>query len=416
MKIENLTFEQVQNHFARTPCVIIPLGGTEPFGAVGVLGTECAAVDRVAERLSNMTNMLIAPTVNFACSAPFVSFDGAAGVKPRTFVNMLCEIIGVYVFQGVCKIVLINAAPFNVEPVAEVIARLKKKFSHVEIILLDINSFENVGREKFGFDRNDAVLLSLAGKSFCGDDESICDNKSLEKLSIKQTDEGLKDTKEISTQYKTWRKRGRDPQKLKKLFPNALFTVKTSLANINGDIFEGITQKFYEMMTTKVALSIGSNLGDCEKNIDVMTDELSEILSNVKTSPTMETAPVGVSDEQPNYMNKIIVGHYAGTLASLFAACMNIEQKLGRVRDADKPKTARTADVDILLYGNFAGDYIVDETNTLTIPHRELLNRRFCVEGLRECDSKIVIPKIGAIEKVDTSKLVDQKIKILQGL
>jgi 2-amino-4-hydroxy-6-hydroxymethyldihydropteridine diphosphokinase len=141
------------------------------------------------------------------------------------------------------------------------------------------------------------------------------------------------------------------------------------------------------------ALSLGSNLGNREANIASMERELRLILSVARSSPLMETEPVGVGGPQPLYLNKIIAGYYGGTPGALLVACQTIELRLGRTRKS--PKAPRTADIDILLLG----DLVMDD-GALAIPHPQILNRRFCLEGLMEIDPNIVIPGMGAVRKL----------------
>jgi len=143
---------------------------------------------------------------------------------------------------------------------------------------------------------------------------------------------------------------------------------------------------------TRVVLSIGSNLGDRESHIEAMERGLRLILVDARVSELMETEPVGVDGPQPVYLNRIVVGYYSGGARQLLEACHTIEARLGRTRG--KPKEARTADVDILLFGDceFCEDTPPD---TLVIPHPQILNRRFCLEGLARIDPRIVVPGLG---------------------
>ncbi|MCL2689527.1 MAG: 2-amino-4-hydroxy-6-hydroxymethyldihydropteridine diphosphokinase [Chitinispirillia bacterium] len=142
------------------------------------------------------------------------------------------------------------------------------------------------------------------------------------------------------------------------------------------------------------ALSIGSNLGDRERYIKAMERELKLILSDVRMSRLMETEPVGVYYDQPNYLNRIIAGYYSASPQELLSSCLEIEKGLGRRRD--KVKDNRTADVDILLFGDL-------EINTpeLTIPHPQIINRRFCLEGLSQIDKGWIVQGVSkSIEKL----------------
>lgn len=117
-----------------------------------------------------------------------------------------------------------------------------------------------------------------------------------------------------------------------------------------------------------------------------MQRSVSSFLSQpVRMSDVMETEPVGVNEPQPWYLNRIISGFFSGTAAQLLQKCFEIESDLGRTRLT--VKASRTADVDILLFGN-----LVIRSNSLTIPHPEIVNRRFCLEGLKQIEADWVIP------------------------
>jgi 2-amino-4-hydroxy-6-hydroxymethyldihydropteridine diphosphokinase len=143
---------------------------------------------------------------------------------------------------------------------------------------------------------------------------------------------------------------------------------------------------------TRVVLSIGGNLGDREAHIEAMERGLRLILADARVSELMETEPVGVDGPQPPYLNRIVAGYYSGGARQLLEACHAIEARLGRTRE--KPRGARTADVDILLFG---GLEICEGTppKTLVIPHPQILNRRFCLEGLARIDPNVVVPGLG---------------------
>ncbi|MDR0305464.1 MAG: 2-amino-4-hydroxy-6-hydroxymethyldihydropteridine diphosphokinase [Chitinispirillales bacterium] len=142
-----------------------------------------------------------------------------------------------------------------------------------------------------------------------------------------------------------------------------------------------------------VVLSIGSNLGEREKFISAMELELSSLLIEVKKSSLMETEPVGMSGSQLAFLNRLIAGYYNGNPHQLLESCLAIESRLGRKRlvsGSGKTKNSRTADVDILIFGNL-------EINCadITVPHPQIVNRRFCLEGLCQIDSGLVVSGTG---------------------
>lgn len=136
----------------------------------------------------------------------------------------------------------------------------------------------------------------------------------------------------------------------------------------------------------QVVLSLGTNLGDRRKNIEDMVTALKETLQPpVKMSPLMETEPVDVPDEQEWYYNLIVSGAFDGTARSLLEECREIEKRLGR--DNKNTLQARSADIDILL----VNDRIIEEGD-FTVPHPQILRRRFCIEGIQSIEPGRVHP------------------------
>jgi creatinine amidohydrolase/Fe(II)-dependent formamide hydrolase-like protein len=221
-EIERLTHEQVRVYIEERPAVVVPLGGCEPLGAIGMMGAESVCVSEIAKEVSRRCRILTAPLVPFGCSTPFMSFPGASGVKPRTFINMLCDILHAYVFQGVGRIIIISAAPFNREPAEEVLKRIVSRYPKVRIVFFDINSM--LGGQNNGIDRNDALLLSLF--MYLRPDVSIHQNWTGRQNWIDQ--------------YRVWKKRGRDPEKLKKLCQDGLLMME------DGEISQELGRDYFE--------------------------------------------------------------------------------------------------------------------------------------------------------------------------
>ncbi len=126
-----------------------------------------------------------------------------------------------------------------------------------------------------------------------------------------------------------------------------------------------------------VYLSLGSNLGDRERNLREAIRMLGEAgVRALRVSSLYETEPVDVRD-QPWFLNLVVEAETELFPKQLLARIRKIEFELGRKRV--RPKGPRTADIDILLYGDS-----VIETGELTVPHPRLAERRFVLEPLAE--------------------------------
>ena len=129
-------------------------------------------------------------------------------------------------------------------------------------------------------------------------------------------------------------------------------------------------------MTNSVYLSLGSNLGDREANLQRAVEALQEELTVSALSSLYETEPVGVL-QQPSFLNLALAATTDLPPLDLLALVKRVEREVGR-----RPTFRwgpRVVDVDIILFG----DHIV-HTPELIIPHREMANRAFVLVPLAE--------------------------------
>lgn len=129
-------------------------------------------------------------------------------------------------------------------------------------------------------------------------------------------------------------------------------------------------------MSTLAYLSLGSNLGDRERQLRDAIQRLQSIGKVRSVSSLYETAPVEFT-EQPEFINCAVAFETDGDPNDLIRQLLVIEQSMGRERI--QRKGPRTIDIDILLFGNS----IVDAKG-LTIPHPAMHERRFVLEPLAE--------------------------------
>ncbi|MCD8039945.1 MAG: 2-amino-4-hydroxy-6-hydroxymethyldihydropteridine diphosphokinase [Clostridia bacterium] len=133
-------------------------------------------------------------------------------------------------------------------------------------------------------------------------------------------------------------------------------------------------------------LSIGSNLGNRKGYLDYAVKELSLTRGiQVKAvSSYLENAPYGTA-AKGNFLNACVkIETYLEPLA-LLAEINRIENDGGRVRGVKWGD--RTLDIDIIFYGRE-----VINSDALTIPHPDYINRDFVLEPLKEIAPDFVCP------------------------
>jgi 2-amino-4-hydroxy-6-hydroxymethyldihydropteridine diphosphokinase len=128
---------------------------------------------------------------------------------------------------------------------------------------------------------------------------------------------------------------------------------------------------------TRVAIALGSNLGDREAYLRSAIVALKPSIKNLRVSTFHDTAPVGVG-AQPLFLNATAVGETSLSARTLLDTLLIVERELGRERPF--PGAPRTLDLDLILYD----DAIIDEAPSLIVPHPRFRERRFVLEPLAE--------------------------------
>lgn len=128
---------------------------------------------------------------------------------------------------------------------------------------------------------------------------------------------------------------------------------------------------------TRVAIALGSNLGDRRGHLRWAVRRLHTLLDDLAVSPFDDTAPVEVDEPQPRYLNAVAVGWTTLLPEELLRRLFALERQRGRVRRADRPKAPRPLDLDLILYGSR-----VVETATLHVPHPRFRHRAFVLGPL----------------------------------
>jgi 2-amino-4-hydroxy-6-hydroxymethyldihydropteridine diphosphokinase len=135
----------------------------------------------------------------------------------------------------------------------------------------------------------------------------------------------------------------------------------------------------------RVAIALGSNLGDRDASLRWAANALAAFVDQLTLSSFIETAPVGVDDPQPSYLNAAAAGFTTLGPRPLLGELQSLERARGRIRTTRN--AARTLDLDLILYG----DVTLDEPG-LVVPHPRFRDRAFVLAPLSEVAGDMVDP------------------------
>lgn len=134
----------------------------------------------------------------------------------------------------------------------------------------------------------------------------------------------------------------------------------------------------------RIAIGLGSNLGDRRGHLDAGLGALSATWRPVARSSIYESAPVGPI-EQDRFLNAVAVFESDAEPTIVLSRLLAVEESRGRVRDVRWGP--RTLDLDLLLYESRRVDL-----PGLTVPHPGLTERRFVLEPLLEAWPESSLP------------------------
>ncbi len=141
-------------------------------------------------------------------------------------------------------------------------------------------------------------------------------------------------------------------------------------------------------MTARIGLlGLGSNVGDRRAQLQRAVDALpSAGVRVLECSSVYDTDPVGDVPDQASFFNACVRVKTSLEPLALLDAVKDLERTLGRDTEGIR-HGPRAIDIDILLLGD-----LVLEHPRMTLPHEQLLVRRFVLVPALELDFELTAP------------------------
>jgi 2-amino-4-hydroxy-6-hydroxymethyldihydropteridine diphosphokinase len=146
--------------------------------------------------------------------------------------------------------------------------------------------------------------------------------------------------------------------------------------------------------SVRAFVGLGANLGEVEETLAeaVMAIDSLPQTSVRQQSPWYRSPPWGRAD-QPDFTNGVIELQTRLVANELIERLLAIEQRFGRVRNADDRWGPRTLDLDLLVYGESSID-----VPGLKVPHPALHERAFVLLPLSKIAPTLEIPGRGRVD------------------
>lgn len=108
MYLGKMTTTQAKEAFKNDPVIVIPVGSTEQHGTQGALGTDYMVPSYLAERIGDVENVIVAPTVPYGVCPYHLSFEGSINIGYEGLYLVLHGIMDSLMQQGARRFVVLN--------------------------------------------------------------------------------------------------------------------------------------------------------------------------------------------------------------------------------------------------------------------------------------------------------------------
>lgn len=125
------TWTEVETYLTRSPGIILPIGSTEQHGPTGLIGTDAICAEAIARGVGEVTQAIVAPTINVGMALHHTAFPGSISLRPSTLILVIQDTIRCLAQAGFTKFFFINGHGGNV-------ATLKAAFAETYALLADL--------------------------------------------------------------------------------------------------------------------------------------------------------------------------------------------------------------------------------------------------------------------------------------
>lgn len=140
-------------------------------------------------------------------------------------------------------------------------------------------------------------------------------------------------------------------------------------------------------------VGLGGNVGDVASTLAEAIWAMDSLpQTSVRSQSGMYRSPPWGRTDQPHFVNAVVELQTRLAAIALLDSLVEIEEKLGRVRNPDDRWGPRTIDLDLLVFGDQSL-----RVPGLQVPHPRLHERGFVLVPLAEIAPSLEIPGLGRV-------------------
>lgn len=108
MRLELMSWPEVETYLEGSNGIIVPVGATEQHGPTGVIGTDAICAETLAWKVGELADAIVGPTLSVGMSEHHMHFPGSITLRPSTLMTVIRDVILSLARHGFRRIFIIN--------------------------------------------------------------------------------------------------------------------------------------------------------------------------------------------------------------------------------------------------------------------------------------------------------------------
>ena len=108
MRLQLMTWPEVEDYVKRNQGVIIPIGATEQHGPTGLIGTDAICAETLAWRAGELADAVVGPTLTVGMSEHHMHFPGSVTLRPTTLITVVRDVVLSLIRHGFRRFFFVN--------------------------------------------------------------------------------------------------------------------------------------------------------------------------------------------------------------------------------------------------------------------------------------------------------------------
>ena len=115
MRLQLMTWPEIEGYLKRSAGIILPIGATEQHGPIGLVGTDAICAETLAWAAGELTGAAVGPTLTVGMSEHHMHFPGTITLRPTTLAAVVRDVALALARHGFRRLLFVNGHGMTVK-------------------------------------------------------------------------------------------------------------------------------------------------------------------------------------------------------------------------------------------------------------------------------------------------------------